>query len=180
MLPRASRRARRAFTLVEVIAALAITGLLLPLAWAYLGQSADNRDRVTVAVAGHAEVGNGGRLLRSLVERTVAGSDTLSAFKGQQFEARFGSWCQSTSGWLERCSVRLSINRDRRAILVETEGAESVVALRSTRPLAFAYALLSGGAIRWQGALTTRLTTPLAVGVVSGSDTLVLRVGGVQ
>src|SRR5262245_22704695 len=108
--PSTPRTGRLAFTLLEVMAALALTGLVLIGCWRLLAQLADSRDRIGVEFQSAARRANGVRVIRALLERAETSFDSTRQPAGAKAEVRFHSWCDVPSGWLERCDVTLSVD----------------------------------------------------------------------
>ena len=106
---RASRRHSRGFTLIEVVIALTLSGIVLLGARALLSELADGERRITESAAIVQADANGERLLRTLLGRVDMGSSEQLRFGGTPTGARFTSWCDVPSGWIERCDVELAI-----------------------------------------------------------------------
>lgn len=182
-MSRAPRPRPRAagFTLVEVMVALAVMGVVLAGARAMLGQIADDADRITAAAERADREGNAEALLRTIaaqVEVSAAPGREMR-FTGRPEGARFHSWCQVPDGWLERCEATLGV--------IELEG-EKVLALRLSTgemlPLrrGFAegeilYLRNAGNGGAWVHTWGESITAPLAIGVVADGDTAILRIG---
>lgn len=178
---------RRGFTLIEVLVALTVSGLVLLAARNLLGALADGADRL----AAHASVAdreaNAERLVRGLLARSEAGTPHARPFAGDARVARFSSWCDVPSGWLERCHAAIVIDRDVADEGSPEKNAQVVAAVLSngeivplrrrvdTAELLYLSDARDGG--RWLHTWGASVTTPLALGVVMDGDTLVLRIG---
>lgn len=175
------RRARRpGFTLLELVAALSLTGFALLGAWRLLDQLADGRDRLVRERTSDAQQSNGVRLLRALVSRAESGSDSTMSFTGNVDGASFTSWCEAPGGWLERCRVSLvvAVTRDSSAIMGRIDDGAALPLWRGRGRAAFRYFSATARDGRWWDVWGTSIAAPAAVGVVVDRDTLVLRVGG--
>lgn len=180
-------RGRRGFTLIEVLVALAVSGIVLLAARGLLGALADGADRVSAHASVADREANAERLVRALLARSEAGTSDARLFAGDARVARFSSWCHVPSGWLERCQAAIVIERDvagegspgRNALLVAAVfSTGEIVPLRrgvDTAELLYLSDARDGG--RWLHAWGASVTTPLALGVVVDGDTLVLRIG---
>jgi prepilin-type N-terminal cleavage/methylation domain-containing protein len=175
------RTAAAGFTLVEVMVALVVIGVVLAGARAMLGQMADDADRITAAAEQADRDANAEALLRAVAAQVEvsAAPEREMRFAGQPNGARFHSWCQVPDGWLERCEASLGV--------IELDG-EKVLALRLSTgemlPLrrGFAHGEIlylrhagNGGA--WVRAWGESITPPLALGIVLDGDTTLLRIG---
>jgi prepilin-type N-terminal cleavage/methylation domain-containing protein len=169
------------FTLVEVMVALVVIGIVLVGARAMLGQIADSADRITAAAAEGDREANAERLLRTVVDRLdiapAAGQETR--FQGDPRGTRFRSWCEVPDGWLERCDVSLGF--------IDLQG-ENVLALRlSTGELVplrrgfgsgeIAYLRDAAGGGAWVRTWGASITAPVALGIVIDGDTAIVRIG---
>lgn len=180
-------RDRGGFTLIEVLVALAVSGLVLLAARGLLDALADGADRVTAHASVADRNANGERLVRGLLARAEAGTSNARTFAGDARAVRFSSWCDVPSGWLERCHAAIVIDHDEVAARTADRSALLVVAVLSTgeivplrRGLGAAELLYlsdarDGG--HWLRGWGASVTAPLAVGVVMDGDTLVLRIG---
>jgi prepilin-type N-terminal cleavage/methylation domain-containing protein len=178
---RRGRCARTGFTLVEVMVALVVMGVVLVGARAMLGQIADDADRITAASAEADRAANADGLLRTIAGRLevvpVPGQEIR--FEGEPQGARFHSWCEVPDGWLERCEVSLGF--------IELEG-EKVLALRlstgelvplrrgfQSGEMTYLRDAATGGA--WIRSWGASITAPLAFGIVVDGDTTIVRIG---
>lgn len=102
-------RARAGFTLVEVMVALVVMGVVLAGARAMLGQIADDADRITAAASDADREANAEGLLRVILGRLevspMPGAEVR--FEGEPHGMRFHTWCDVPDGWLERCEASL-------------------------------------------------------------------------
>jgi prepilin-type N-terminal cleavage/methylation domain-containing protein len=178
---RTGAKARAGFTLLEVMVALTVMGVVLVGARTLLGQIADDADRITAASADADREANAEALLRTVAGRLELSppADGNAGFEGTPRGMRFHTWCEVPDGWLERCRASLGF--------VETNG-EPLLALRlstgETVPLRRGFAAgelvylrdaAAGG--DWVRDWGASLTAPLAVGVVIDGDTAIVAIG---
>ena len=182
MLSSSPLRNRPAFTLVELLVALLVGGVAILGARSVLASLGDHADRVAeFAIIADREA-NGERVLRTLVSNLEIGTTNDASFGGDEREARFTSWCTSPSGWQERCTVRLVVRPG------DSVGAPSIVATvlstgeivpvlsDATEPrLRYLRDAANGGS--WFHTWGTGITAPLAIGIVTERDTLIVRIG---
>lgn len=167
---------RRGTALLELVLALALTTILLTGLRVLLLQCMETTRRIHLAGAEAMADANAERLLESL----FLNLDRSEQLDGSADHITFRSWCANHIGWQERCSVALSIQRreDTRQLSLRMR---SEMFDRTTRtPLAatrFVYLLSAADGGEWLTEWSLQLTAPLAVGVITGRDTLILRIG---
>lgn len=176
---RNNRRRQIGFTLIEVVVALAVGGVVILGAHALLAAVADGADRITHASVEADRIANGERLLRALLGRLEVGTDSTRRFAGDEREARFTSWCDVPAGWLERCEVHIAVRTDGAggtlSVLLPTGIAVEV--RRGVGPLSLRYLTNAAEGGRWVRTWGASLTAPLALGIVSDRDTMIVRIG---
>ncbi len=181
-MPNGSRpaaRPRTGFTLLEVMLALAIGGIVLVAARGLVEDVADQADHLARAAAADAERANGERQLRTLVDRLEVGTPGSAAFFGDPVSAQFTTWCDTPAGWLERCTVTLvfSTRGGAPALVVDLPVTGRVVLARGFQRGTFLYLETAAGGGLWVSRWGPGPRAPLALGVVLDADTLILRVG---
>lgn len=170
---------RCGFTLIEILVALAIAGVVVLSARLLLEELADDADGIMTR-ASEADVrANAERTLRELVLRLEVGTEDARRFAGDERAARFTSWCDVPRGWQERCTVTLAVDFEGRApMLAASLSTGDVLVLR--RGFANASLRYLGDAARggtWFRSWGESITAPLAIGLVLDADTLILRIG---
>lgn len=185
MSARAARPRRRVasagFTLVEVMVAVVVIGVVLVGARIMLGQLADDADRITGAAAEADREANADALLRAVAGRLEVSPAPARQlpFEGQPDGVRFHSWCQVPDGWLERCQASLGFVRldDGAAVVLRLSTGEMVPLRRGVGRGEILYlrdAALGGAWVKSWGA---SITAPAALGVVADGDTSIIRIG---
>jgi prepilin-type N-terminal cleavage/methylation domain-containing protein len=171
------------FTLIEVVVALALGGLVLVSAHALLMGVADRGHALSIRTDSLEQRATGALTLRQLVGQLEVGTPASGPFAGGPAQASFTSWCDTPSGWQERCAVTLSVERvDGAPALVArvNDGAPRAL-LQGFHAAAFRY--LKSAADGGQGfeSWGTGITAPVALGVLldrdTRIDTLVVRIG---
>lgn len=173
-------RRRSGFTLVEMLAAIAILGLAIAGAVALLDQLTDGAARITREAARSAREGNGARLLTRLLMDTRSSADTSKRFRGDENTLELWTLCDVAGGWAQECRVTLGI--DRRAdssVVVAGLPATALLAVRRQAGSArFRYYNPSApDDTLWVREWSSNVTLPVAIGLVAGRDTIVLPVG---
>jgi prepilin-type N-terminal cleavage/methylation domain-containing protein len=169
---------RAGFTLVELLVALSIGAVVLAGARTLLEGLADHATATVRAARSADTAGNAERLVRQVVSNVALAPELQPTFTGTASEATFGSWCPAAWGGLESCRARLAIRMDGAApavVLSLSTGEE--VALAHGAPARLRYLADAGNGGRWYAQWNDLLTPPLAVGVLAGADTLLLRIG---
>lgn len=175
------------FTILEVVVALAVSGVVL-LGARLMFDTLASAARDTIQ-AGHDadQSANGERLLRSLAGRLEIGTGHSTHFGGDERSVHFTTWCDTPSGWLEHCNLVLSVEPvDSKPALVAhltaveahgDLGSHTIVLATGFRSGALRYLNdpRTGGHwfIRWGEAVSA----PLALGVILDGDTSIVRIG---
>jgi prepilin-type N-terminal cleavage/methylation domain-containing protein len=169
------------FTLVEVMVAIVVMGVVLVGARTMLGQIADDADRIGAAAREGDRDANAEALLRAVAGRLDVSPAPGSGlrFEGQPEGARFHSWCEVPDGWLERCQASLGF--------IQLEGApvlalglstgELVPLRRGFRAGEILYLRGAANGGDWVKSWGASITAPLAFGLVVDGDTAIIRIG---
>jgi len=172
-------RRRAGFTLLEVIVALAVSGVVLLGARAVLSQLGLDAERIEAAAAESDRRSNGDALLRAVVARTANSVPDRARFVGDATGARFESWCEVPAGWLEPCQAVLGVVRTGDSVSVAlTLSTGQLVPLRTgLRRARLRYLVTAQEGGQWIGEWTSQLSTPAAVGVEADDSLWILPVG---
>jgi len=172
-------RPRDAFTLIEVMVTLALSGIILLGARTMIESVADRTEQVARAASADAAAANGERTARALVESFDAGPGDSIAFYGDPSAARFGSWCDVPGGWTERCAVTLGLEGDsaRSALVVRTTTGLVIRVRTGFRSGSLRYLSSADGGGVWLREWGAGITAPLAIGFITERDTLTFRIG---
>jgi prepilin-type N-terminal cleavage/methylation domain-containing protein len=170
---------RGGFTLVEIVVALAVAGVVLLGARALLSGLADHAGRISTYSRVNERDANAERLLRSLIGQLEVGTSDAATFGGTEREATFTTWCDVPAGWQERCDVALVIDtlEARNVLLARFTSGRAVVLRDRFQRGSFRYLQDADAGGTWFRVWGTGVTTPLAIGVVLDRDTLILRIG---
>jgi prepilin-type N-terminal cleavage/methylation domain-containing protein len=173
------RAARRGFTLVEMLVALAIAATVLVTARALLEQLADDAEKLVTHATESDSRANAERTLRELALRLEVGTDDTRRFAGDERVTRFTSWCEVPRGWQERCRVTLALDVEaHEPVLAAALSTGEILVLRrgfTNGSLRYLGDAARGGT--WFRSWGESITAPLAIGVVLDADTLILRIG---
>jgi prepilin-type N-terminal cleavage/methylation domain-containing protein len=171
---------RSGFTLIELMVAITISGVVLLGSRALWESLAGSVDRLRTQAAIAARDANGERLLRSLVGRLEVGTDRSREFAGDPQHATFTTWCDVPAGWQERCEAVLAIEPDSVGTLrlvARLSTGEVIVLERGfqTGVLRYLNDPIGGGI--WFRIWGHGITAPLAIGVITDGDTAIVRIG---
>jgi hypothetical protein len=167
-------------TLIELLAALVLLGLLFLGMRALLAQLGAANDRIGRAATTADARGNGARTLRTLLRRAVSESDSTRQFTGDDSLAVFDGGCDAPAGWVEDCRVALAIvsRVDSSAVVAYTRATPPETVLVTAAPAAFRYLDRSEADYAWLGGWRARITLPEALALVTPFDTVMFQVGG--
>lgn len=179
-MPRISNR--RGVTLVELMIALAITGMAILGCVMLLDQLNDSHERIHRQRTADASAGNGDRLLRRFLADARTTADTAERFRGDEHNASYLTLCDTPSGWREACRVALTVDslRDSSAIIAETNRDERFEVRRIPGAATFRYLDLSARDSSWVRQWAVSIALPGAIGIVVGADTMVLPLGSAR
>jgi prepilin-type N-terminal cleavage/methylation domain-containing protein len=180
-------KARRGFTLVELLVAL-VVGAVVMLGGRLLFQSvADSRARLSRATRHADDDANAERVLRATVSALEVGSGPDAQFGGDEHQTRFTSWCDTPGGWKERCAVTLSVVGDSAGTVIQDGPGHALVLQLAQQPPVVVRTAFTDGALRylldahdggrWMRVWDRGLSAPLAIAAIVDGDTLILGVG---
>ena len=167
-------------TLIEVMLAIALSGLALLCGRALL----DQIDNVGIVLGRTARAGdelaNATRTLHALVRRADVRPDSTRRFIGDSLSASFRTLCEETGGWLEPCGVTvlLDIGTDSSALVGQLSHGGVLILARWPGTGAFRYLDVSGPRDQWVSDWGRSIVPPAAMAVVVATDTIVLPVAG--
>lgn len=172
-----AENARDGFTLMEVVAGLALVGLVLAGIQALLVSTTDGRERIAREADVADEVANGERLLASLFANAEVSTDSLNRFVGDETHATFNTRCMVPAGWQETCRVQLRVadapaGRD----VAWIDGAVPLILRHFDRHAELRYFGVVGAEEQWVNQWGTSIALPEAIALVAAGDTIV--VGG--
>ena len=180
--PRTRARRTRGFTLLEIMVALVVSAAAIGGAHALFGLLADLSALVGDVRDDGARRSNGERLLRDLLLSAEAGADPTATFAGTSQDARFDSWCLTSRGWSERCfaTLRLVVDPqqpDTSDVLAALSTGEQLSLWRASAQATLGYLEDESFGGTWMPSWGPGVRAPLALGILSPRDTIVLRVG---
>lgn len=168
-------------TLLELIAALALSGGVIVAAAMLLDQANDATARIVDAGVRQTRSGTGARVLCALLYDAQRPHDSTDRFAGDEAHVDFSTRCPAAGGWSSACRIALALDsaRDSTVVRLDAPGAHAV-ALRAFRGVARFRYVDPLAADRWTREWRALATLPEALAIVSPTDTIILAVGGVR
>ncbi len=181
---RGDTHTRRGFTLLELLVALALSGLILLGARLMLEGVADDAGRIAAAARAADREANAERALRQLFARLDLGGSPDAGFGGDERTMRFSTWCSVPAGWLERCRVTLGVETAEGGpsggslqLVARFSNGEVLVLRPALRAATLRYLNDAAGGYSWFRGWGDGITAPAAVGIIADGDTLIVRIG---
>lgn len=171
-----ARPDRRGFTLFELMLALALVGGAMLGAVLLLDALNDDAGRIASEGARTTREGNAERELRRLVLDARPDDDTTRRFLGDARSVSMHTRCAVPAGWSEPCDVTLAVDDrgDTTAVDAELSRGGSLVLLRDTARREWRYLDPAPRDTVWATHWSSATTLPVALALVSASDTIVL------
>lgn len=154
-------RGKRGFTLLELLVALAIGGLVVLLAHQVFASVGHSGRRLRDARAALDREANARRWLRATFLSLEVGLDSACSFDGRANRVRFTAWQLTPEGWFERRSIDLEEHDDR--LVARVAPGAALMLTDSVQSLAFDYLLEPGAESRWVREWVSPVSAPLAV-----------------
>lgn len=176
-----SARCRSGFTLIEILVALVVSGMIVAAAAGLLSVLGDRAETIDRAGMQADRKANADRLLQQIVGNAATAADSTPGVVGNASAASFQTWCETPHGWLERCAAQLHFERtgDGIALLMRLRlrGADSaVVAIRRGLEIGrLRYLRNAESRGTWTDSWAM-LGPPEAVAVILNADTLLFPV----
>jgi len=172
-------RCRNGFTLIEVLVALIIGGIVIAGAHSILDALSRSARAAQLGAVNADQSANGDELLRSLTGRLDVATPGAKPFFGSEWITAFSSWCEVPRGWLESCSVVLAFDTafGKTALVARVNDSTRVVLLHGFTSGSFRYLESAANGGVWQRLWGRGVSAPSAIGVVIDRDTLIIPVG---
>ncbi len=171
-------RRSRGFTLVELMVALAVGGLVVLLAHRLAASVLDGIERVAAAIEAQERRANARRVLTAVVG-SVDVQYGRDAFRGEPDRVAFAAWAEDGRGWTARRSMLLEARGG--ALVLEREHQAPLRLWDGVFRLEIDYLLDYGARERWVRRWISESSAPTALRLrVAGperTDTLLLLIG---
>lgn len=168
---------RSGFTVIELIAALAIGGVTLAIAHASFIGIGTTRRALSSAGQMLDQEGVGFRRVKRSLMMAVSVESGAPRFFGDASTMSFRSRCRTVGGWYEPCDVALRIvarSNGARVEMMEGGGQWDVV-LTVGPDASFRYLDFSNEAMSWKDAWGESIARPAAIMIDAGRDSTVFR-----
>jgi prepilin-type N-terminal cleavage/methylation domain-containing protein len=182
-----TRAIRRGFTLLEVMVALTIGGLVLLGARSLLEAVSDVAGQLTASTRAVDAVANADRLLHTLFARLEVGTPWARPFGGDDRTVRFTTWCDTSAGTLVPCDAAVGFDHqaDSTALIVcltpvsprASIGPGTVVLRRGIRSGTLRYVNTPAAGGQWFWRWGDAVVAPVAAAVIIDGDTTIVRIG---
>lgn len=172
-------RNRLGMTLIEIALSISLLGLVLLGLRGLIDALTVADERLAARVHQTERLGIGHRLLYDLLARIDKSGDDGSAFTGSASQASFRSWCESSIGLVERCSVHIEIQSDpgRDVLVGILSGSTAVPLLEGPHGMHLLYLDGPDTSARWEARWQAGIDMPSALGVVIDNDTVLVPIG---
>ena len=173
-------RDRRGMTIIELMAALSIAGLLLLGGRSLLDQLARAQKTLGRSARATDELSNATRTLYALARRADVRPDSASRFIGDSTNASFRTWCERTGGWLEPCglTVLIDVGPDSSSLVGQLSTGGVLILARWPGAGTLRYLDVSGQREQWVSQWGRSIVPPAALALVVPGDTIVVPVVG--
>ncbi len=149
------------FTLVELMVALAIAGLVVLTAHRLFAAAGDAGRTLRAAREALDRQSNARRWLAATFLSLDVGSDSAGSFEGRPDHVVFSAWELTSDGWFER--RRVSLDKAGHRLVAQALPGEPIVLADSIASLDFDYLLEPGAESRWVRVWVSPVSAPLAV-----------------
>lgn len=172
---------RRGFTLVEVMLALVIGGMIVLMAHALFGAASELAARLGERHASNDRRANARRFLIAALTSASVGDAPSGSFNGDSSQLAFTSWFVTASGRQERRDVTV---RQAGIRLLATAGADTLLLASGVISVDFDYLLDFGSDAAWVREWHSPVTLPIALrariarrGAEATVDTILVALG---
>jgi prepilin-type N-terminal cleavage/methylation domain-containing protein len=173
------KRSQVGFTLIEVIVAMALSGLVALGVHAVFASMTDAAALIGSAGRELDTEANKSRLLHAIVEQAETAGLAEVGFGGDSTQATFSTWCLTPKGLSERCIASLVIvsqgTRGHLLARLSTGEAYSLLTVSPDAELRYLSDRASGS--HWTSRWARGELLPRAIGIMSARDTIILRIG---
>lgn len=170
---------RRGMTLLEVMAALMIGGLVLSGGVLLLNQVNDDSARVIGERWSQAYEGNTYGTAKRLLSEATPSFDSTRVFRGDARSLDFFTRCRTPAGWTELCHVTFAIDsiRDSTLVMAQFDDGDQFAVRRAAGGMSFRFIDYSSPDSSWVATWSTSTTLPSALAIVSTADTVLFPIG---
>ena len=167
------------FTLVELLAALSVSGLVILGGVLLVDQVTDGSARIVRSSMLVARDANGFRVLQQLTRDARVTPDTLDRFRGDERSAELTTMCQESRGWLAPCRAKLDVDwrTDSSVVVAHLSTGENLEVFSRRGAAELRYLDVLSADSTWRGRWALSIAMPAAIAVVAAGDTSVFSLG---
>lgn len=154
-------RRERGFTLIEVLVALAIAGIVVLFAHRLFAAAGDAGRALRDARTALDRDANARRWLAATFVSLEVGLDSVGGFAGRPGHMEFSTWQLTADGWFERRRVALGLTEDR--LVADLRPGVALILADSVASVTFDYLLEPGAESRWVREWVSPVSAPIAV-----------------
>jgi prepilin-type N-terminal cleavage/methylation domain-containing protein len=152
----------RGFTLVEVLIAVTVSGVVVLLAHAVFTAVTDAGREIQAARLALDRDANGRRWMQGAFLSLDVGTDSAAGpFEGRPDHVAFGAWIETAGGWFLR--QRVELRHERCEFEASMGSAAPIILADSVTAVAFDYLLEPGENTTWVREWISPVSAPLAV-----------------
>jgi prepilin-type N-terminal cleavage/methylation domain-containing protein len=155
------KRSPLGFTLVEVLVALTISGIVVLLAHRLFAAATEAARTVEDTRAALNREANARRWLQAAALSLDVGQQAGDGFEGRSDRLAFSTWLETAKGWFARRRVELRSESGLFAAVVDQ--ADTVVLAEDIDAVAFDYLLEPGADSKWVREWISPVSAPLAI-----------------
>ena len=152
---------RLGFTLIELMVALAIAGLVVFTVHRLFAATIEQSKRVVKARVELDRQENATRWLSAAIASLDVGKDEPGPFVGVSDALEFSTWLLGPYGWHE--ADRITVRRDGTRLVGRLRGGREILLADSVAAAEFDYLIEGGEAAPWLQGWTSSVNPPLAV-----------------
>ena len=173
------RERRSGMTLLEVIAAVMIAGLVLRGGVLLLDQVNDSGARIVDERWSQAYQGNAYDAAKRMLREATPSFDSTKVFRGDARSVDFFTRCQMPAGWKEICHVTFAIDsiRDTTVVVAQFDDGRQFTVRRRVGGTTFRFFDFNSRDSSWIATWSTSATLPSALAVIGIADTVVFPIG---
>ena len=149
------------FTLVEVLVALTISGIVVLLAHRLFAAATEAARTVEDTRAALDREANTRRWLQAAALSLDVGQRVGDGFEGHSDRLAFSTWLETADGWFARRRVALGL--DSRGFIAAVDQADTLVLADDVQVVAFDYLLEPGADTKWMREWISPVSAPLAI-----------------
>ncbi len=149
------------FTLVELLVALTLSGLVVLLAHRLFAAATGAARTVREARAALDREANARRWLQAAVLSLDVGQQAGDGFEGRPGRLRFSTWLETADGWFAQRRVALAL--DGGSFVAVLDQADTIALATEVDGVAFDYLLEPGADTKWVREWISPVSAPLAI-----------------